>query len=284
MVLSDMELRGRLIQSKEVSQAKGWWENGDWIKIGNSIVIEPFDAHALGVCSYDLHVGEEYISLRDPHNTRKIEEEAHIDVDPSETVLILTQEYICLPKNVMAMIVPRATWIFEGTSLCATRVEPTWYGKLLIAFTNMAKNPIALGRGEEFCTCYWAQVGVVERVLTKETTPHLGRTRIGTIKFSHARPQKPLSPEKVDREAIEKVVDLYGWPWDVVRGMLVLTQRELQEYVDHDVAPNIVEDATSAATSRAYDELLRLNRQFFWAGVTLGVGFLGLLGYLISRL
>lgn len=294
MILSDRELQNRLIHHpEEITQAIEWWEKGDWGKIGNKMIIDPFNPHALGACCYDLHVGDEYISLRDPDNTKQLKEGERIRIGPGETVLILTEEYICLPKVVLAMIVPRATWIFEGTSICATRIDPTWYGKLLIGFTNLAKNPIVLNRQEAFCTCYFMEASETEKVLTPDKPHFLGRTKIGRIDLTHARQQKLLSPDKVDLDAIEKVVDLYGWPWDVVRGMFVLTQKELGEWIEKEVSSDIVAEATSAAEKRAFEELIkqyseltRWNRNLI-IGIltiagTIGAGVIAaIVGYLI---
>jgi hypothetical protein len=121
----------------------------------------------------------------------------------------------------------------------------------------------------------------VERVLTKDKVHFLGRTNVGRIEFSHATEQKLLSADKVDRGDIEKVVDLYGWPWDVVRGMFVLTLKEITEYVEKEVAPAIVEDATSAAIARAFE-----NQQKWIRNLTIGLLSIGgsLVGYLIYSL
>lgn len=282
MILSDKYLRDRIIQDPQgAKQAREWWEKGQWDKIGDKILIDPFKAHAVGTCSYDLSVGEEYRSLRDPRTPKHLKEGKNIRIGPGESVLILTKEYICLPKNVVAMIVPRARWIFEGTSICATRVDPTWYGKLLIGFTNLAKNPVELYRQEAFCTCYFMETSETETVLTKDKVPFLGRTNIGRIDFSHATEQKLLSADKVDRDDIEKVVDLYGWPWDVVRGMFVLTLKEIIEYVEKEVAPAIVEDATSAAIARAFENQQKWIRNLIIGLLTIGAGLVGLMGYLI---
>ena len=282
MILSDKNLRERLIEgTQEIEQAKKWWEAGEWGKTGNRIVIDPFKPHALGACCYDLSVGDEYVSLRDPYSTKRLQEDEHINVGPGETVLILTREYICLPRNMMAIIVPRATWIFEGTSICATRIEPTWFGKLVVAFTNLAKYPIALGWGEGFCTCYWMEVAEVERALTKEVTPHLGRTKIGTIKFAHARPQPLVAPEAVTRQHLENTAEAYGTPWDIVQGAFVLTQKELRDWIEKEVAPDIAVEATTEAEKRAFTELLKWHRILIGGGLTLFAAFLGLLGYLI---
>jgi deoxycytidine triphosphate deaminase len=256
MVLSDKDLRQRIIQEvQETKQAIEWWEKGDWEKIGNKIIIDPFQDLSLGPCCYGLSVGDEYVSLRDPYNPKQLKKGQHISIGPSETVLILTREYICLPKNILGMIVPKATWIFEGISLSASRIDPTWYGKLLIGITNLAKNPVALDYGEEFCTCYFMESTQVTKVLSRETHKSLGRDTIGTIRFEHAKPQKLILPDKVSKEDIEKVVDLYGWPWDVVRGMFELTKRDIGAYIEKEVTSDIVDEATSAAIKIAFDRL-----------------------------
>jgi len=282
MILSDKDLRNQIIQDPQVAkQAKDWWKNGEWDKIENKILIDPFKTLAIGTCTYDLSVGEEYRSLRDPRTPKQLKEGESIRVGPGESVLILSEEYIGLPKNVLAMIIPRARWIFEGTSICASRVDPTWYGKLLIGFTNLAKNPVELYRQEAFCTCYFMETSEIETVLTKDKVHFLGRTNIGRIDFSHATEQKLLSVEKVTQDDIEKVVDLYGWPWDVVRGMFVLTLKEITEYVEKEIAPAIVEDATSAAIARAFENQQKWIRNLIIGVLTIGAGLVGLVGYLV---
>lgn len=285
MILSDKSLVERLIEDREqIEEVKAWWERGEWEKVGNKILIYPFDSKNLGPCSYDLTVGEEYISLRNPENTRPLEKEQPFDVGPGETVLILTEEYICLPQNIMGMIVPRASWIAEGTSLCATRIDPTWYGKLLIGFTNMGKNPINLCRGDRFCTCYFQETFETRKAVTQDQVKFLGRTKIGRVLFTYTRPTPPLPAEKVTLDDLEHTVDRFGTPWDIVRGVFVLSQRELQNYIDKDVAPNVIEEATSQAYKRAFEIQQRWFATLVIGGLTLLAGFVALLGYLLHLL
>ncbi|GAI20617.1 unnamed protein product, partial [marine sediment metagenome] len=84
MILSDKDLRDRIIQDpEEVKKAREWWEKGKWDKIGDRIVIEPFETSNLGVCTYDLSVGEEYVSLRDPDHPKPLKEGEHFKIGPS---------------------------------------------------------------------------------------------------------------------------------------------------------------------------------------------------------
>jgi len=263
MILSDKELKERIITDpSEIKQAYDWWEKGEWDKIGDRILIDPFDSSKLSSCCYDLSVGEEYVSLRDPDNIRKLKEGEAINIEPSETVLILTHEYIALPKNVMAMVVPRARWIFEGTFLNATRVDATWYGKLLIGFTNMTKWRISLGYNRAFCSCYFLKCSEVEEPLTRKNTPHLGRTTIDPLTFAYARPQRLLTPPEYTKERLRKVVDSFGYPWDVVHCAIERGKEEIIHYIEKDVAPRIVEDVTLKVTERAYKELLDIQKNY----------------------
>lgn len=282
MILSDKALKDRVIKgTKEVEQARGWWRKGDWANIGNKLVIDPFEPSQSGVCTYDLTVGGEYLSLRDPDNPKPLKEGEKFKIGPSETVLILSEEYICLPQNIMAMIVPRARWIFEGTCIHSSRVEPTWYGKLLIGFTNLAKNPVFLTRGETFCTCYFIEASKAEAVLTKDKVPFLGRDKIGRVDFTHVREQRILPADRVELSDIEKVVDLYGWPWDVVRGMFHLNKRLLEDYVDNDKLPELSEKLGYKISVETNKAVGKVTNRMFYTLVGLFTVIAGLFGYLI---
>jgi deoxycytidine triphosphate deaminase len=262
MILTDKELKELVItEPSKIKEAYTWWRKGEWNKINGGILIDPFETEKMGGCCYDLSVGDEYVSLRDPYNVKKLKEGEVINIEPFETVLILTREYIALPKNIMAMVVPRARWIFEGTFLNATRVDATWYGKLLVGFTNMTKWRISLGYNTVFCSCYFMRCPDVEKPLTKKDTPHLGRKTIDPLTFAYARPQRLLTPPEFTKEHLNAVVNSFGYPWDVIQCAIERGKDEIMLYIDKDVAPRMVEDATLKVTERAYRELLDLHKE-----------------------
>jgi deoxycytidine triphosphate deaminase len=284
MILSNKEIKNRLIKKEEIKEAREWWTSGEWDKIGKQILIDPLKLENLSVCGYDLSVGEEYISLREPHTPKTLKEEESFTIEPGETVLILTEEFLGFPKNITALVVPRARWIFEGTYLNATRVDPTWYGKLLIGFTNIAKYPITLTRGETFCTCQFIEIQEIEKPLTKKDVYFLGRTKIGKIDFAHARPQELLSPNKVTREDLEKVVKTFGKPWDIVHGSIERIKGEIIQYMERDMVPSLTEEITNVVIREAFKIQQRWHKILIAGLLTGFFTIVGLIFYLILLL
>lgn len=262
MTLSERQLKERIIvEPSVIKEARDWWKKGSWDKIENRILIDPFEPENLGLTCYDLSVGEEYVSLRDPDTVKKLKEGEVISIDPSETVLVLTYEYAALPKNVTGIIIPRARWIFEGSLLSATRIDPTWYGKMLVGFTNLTKSTILLGFRKTFCTCIFLPCNDVEGHLTKKDVPFLGRTAIDSLTFAFARPRQLMRAQEFTREQFDTVVKSFGYPWDVVQCAIEKGREETIHYIEKDVAPRMVEEATLKVTERAYKELFALHKQ-----------------------
>ena len=90
-VLGETEINKLLIR-KDFDKTKEWWLKGKFDRIGNKILIDPLKEENIHQSNYDLCVGEEYLSLRDPHKINHLKEEETFDVEPNETVLILTEE------------------------------------------------------------------------------------------------------------------------------------------------------------------------------------------------
>ena len=164
---------------------------------------------------------------------------------------------------------PKARLIFEGILINATRVDPTWYGKLLIAVTNITKNRIIMDKGKTFCSIYFLESYEVKGQLDPRTTSSLGREKIEPILSPHHSFQPPIPPEKVSWEDLDHVVETFGKPWDIIRGVIKLSKDDVVKYVEKEVAPNIVEVAKSKAYEVAYKNAMRLLYIFIGAIITL---------------
>ncbi len=287
-LLSDADI-SRRVMSAPREEVIELWKSESWDEIGEGLYIDPFDSGKLGVCTYDLSVGPEYISLRDPYTTKGLADGDQIEIGPGEMVLILAEEYIALPRSLAAFVVPRARFIFQGGAINATRIDPTWYGRLLVGFTNLSKYPFALGRGEEFCTCLFVHANQPKASLASKGVAHLGRDSISRIETPNIRPRDLREPSEIGPDEMREVVSLFGHPFDVVRGTIEQSRTEIVEHINRDVAPDVVIQARSEAKSEAFDRLLDLQeswvkwQRIFVTGMLAAFSaFFGVLAWLVS--
>jgi deoxycytidine triphosphate deaminase len=229
-----------------------WWKEKNWDKIGDKVVISPFDEDSLEGCNYNLHIGSEYISLRKHEDPQPLAEGQSIVLDPGETVIILTKENIALPRNLAALIVARARFIQQGFALQATRVDPTWYGKLQVGLTNLSKDRRKIPWGTPFCTMLFFEViGGVDRVLTTSTTAALGREHI-QIPSEYIVPWKRLEAGAVGQELVSALPDQWGPPYDVVRGGYEWTFQRTRQYIEQTWAPEGLKQMEDRAIKEAF--------------------------------
>ena len=119
---------------------------------------------------------------------------------------------------------------------------------------------MSLGFKLPFCTCYFMECNPVEKHLTKKEIPFLGRRTIDPLTFSFVRPRQSLRPEQFTREHLDTVVSSFGYPWDIIKCAIERGKMETIEYIEKDVAPRVVEEATLKVTERAYKDLLDLQK------------------------
>ncbi len=107
-------------------------------------IIEPYDELNLTPFSYDLSIGNEILSVRKKDPIRK---RLPYKVMPGETVIVLTREFIALPPCYSATVWPRFKLVKEGVFQSMVKIDPTWYGKLGVAITNLSPRTIPLTEG-----------------------------------------------------------------------------------------------------------------------------------------
>lgn len=264
-MLSDKGIRKRVI-SVDPEGAKQWWKESVWEKIGENLIITPFNEDYLGTCSYDLSVGEEYLSLRYHEEVQKLSEGSSFSIEPNETVLVLTREYVALPRQVTGLIVPRARYIAQGLSLQATRVDPTWYGKLVISLTNESKEKRKISYGRPFCTMMlWKMDEPVSKPLDSIRVPSLGREYLEVVPEMVVSWQA-MAKERVTDDEIDRMVSEWGPPFDIVRGGYQWTFDRTRRYVEQAWGPQALRDMQQVATREAYSYL-----KWFTAGVLIAL-------------
>lgn len=177
-IISDTSLKELVIPDEEHKVARKWYQKRDWVSIKGRILIDPFDIKNLGPFNYDLCVGNEIFALKSKRkislNTSK-----EVFIEPGDVFLVLTQEYIGLPREYAASAMPRFVLVREGIIQSMTKIDPTWYGKIVVAIVNHSKKRFGLRKSQAFCTLIIHKLDKsASKILSSKDVPSLGKESI----------------------------------------------------------------------------------------------------------
>jgi len=240
--LSGQSIRKALLPySFEDAKAKCEADNIE--SLGEGVGIYPFRDSSLGSMSYDLTVGEEARSLRKAVKVI-INRDSPLTIEPGETVLILTHEYIVLSPGLAAMCVSRARIMNEGVSQNSAKVDPTWYGKLIVPLTNNSKRILTLNYLEPFCALLFLRLDepiARNAFLNRKELRFLGQTTLEYVP-PHAVVWEPVPPNKVKDEDVDRAVDLFGSPFDIIRGAVHQSRERIIKYMEEEWSVSALRD------------------------------------------
>lgn len=130
-------------------------------EVPDNILISPFEARSLGPTSYDLHIGERYISLTAESGEpglRDIGRGRKLVIKPGEAVTLVSKEYIGLPQNIAGMVFSKVSWLEQGLSQISSYVHPGFYGPLRETLVNQSNKTRELDYGSAFCQIVFLDV------------------------------------------------------------------------------------------------------------------------------
>jgi deoxycytidine triphosphate deaminase len=165
-------------------------------EIPDKILISPFSAECLQPASYDIRLGEEYIS----HMTGKkgkIDSKNKLIIKPGETVTVVSFEYIGLPQNITALVTSRMHLVMQGLTQMSTHIDPGFYGKLFQTMTNLSVRNIELRYMEPIAHLTFFRVGKA-----------MPQQRYKGIRLG----QKTLVPEELHKDAASELVRIIKDP------------------------------------------------------------------------
>jgi deoxycytidine triphosphate deaminase len=196
-ILSDSVLRDLVFRKEEFEEAKKWFKRRDWASINKRILISPFSIENLGPFSYDLCIGDEAFSVR-TNRTVSLDEKRKVLIKPQDVFLVLTQEYIGLPPDFAASLMPRFSLVRKGLFQSMAKIDPSWFGKVAVGIVNHSGRPAQLVKGQPFCTLVIQRLEKpCSRVLNSRDMPALGEEsmaqflRIGEKKRSRGCLREP---------------------------------------------------------------------------------------------
>lgn len=123
-----------------------------------NILICPFEYKDLGATSYDLRIGNRYVSLKGKPTLKTLSEGDRLRIEPRESVTLVSREYIGLPQNISATVYGKVSWLEKGLSQISTYIHPGFYGHLNETITNLTDKTVELNFGSPFCQIVFMEV------------------------------------------------------------------------------------------------------------------------------
>ena len=146
-MLSSADIRRLVITrgDRDYAELKELYESRQWEKLKKKkkergFIIDPYDVLNLTPYTYDLTIGDEVFSCRleSPSSFALGDKKNPYKMQPGETVIVRTMEYIALPPCYSATVWPRFNFVREGIFQSMVKTDPNWYGQLGVALTNVS--------------------------------------------------------------------------------------------------------------------------------------------------
>jgi len=187
---------------------------------GDKVIVDPPPSEEeLGEdpCGIPIRLGDHWIRLMEKE--RKIEGGNKLRIEPFESVLVISMEYIALPRDKMAIILPRARVIQRGLLIHTTRVHPTWHGKLAFVIVNLSRYPVEIETGAQIASMV---VLKAEEGGTLPPREDLGRESLHVDlkrlaeKLAQQGKKDAIIELEEEIEDITKLAEKYGPPFNII--------------------------------------------------------------------
>jgi dCTP deaminase len=123
-------------------------------------IINPFDSKRIENGAYELTLGDQVFQTgAKPKKVKSLKKNEKIYIEPGQFALLLTEEYIKIPKTKIAFISIKAGVKFKGlVNVSGFHVDPGFEGKLLFSVYNAGPKTIVLSRGSAYFPMWFAEL------------------------------------------------------------------------------------------------------------------------------
>ncbi len=122
-------------------------------------IIDPFDSSRVKSAHYELSLGDEtFLTGTNPNEDAISNNNPNsISIHPGQFALLLTEETITVPGNMIAFISIKASQKFKGlVNISGFHVDPGFIGKLLFSVYNAGPSTIVLERKQKLFSIWFS--------------------------------------------------------------------------------------------------------------------------------
>lgn len=145
--------------------------------------------------SYELKVGPEIYVTQELIDNKdksylKLEDNCSFTIPSGQFALILTEEYIYIPKDLFGFISMKSKLKFQGLiNISGFHVDPGWRGRLKFSVYNAGPHDITLKRGESAFLIWFAKLDIENSEKIKTITDNNLQTCLTSSDINNVRGQ-----------------------------------------------------------------------------------------------
>jgi dCTP deaminase len=172
----------------------------------------------LGPACYELRMGRIYYDLTEGARRFDVGEGGKVLIKPGHRVVLITQEELRVPPDIIARIISKVSLFSIGLSPVCTYADPGFPGNLGVVTQNISDKYIELPVGEPIAKVDFSRLGKpVDRPYQGQ---HGYQTEIWPIKYHLQKTYAEVSGDpNVDSEKVEAYKLLPQATADLLRGM-----------------------------------------------------------------
>lgn len=133
--------------------------------------IDKYDKSKIDNVAYELALGDQ-VYLTDSKNRKKEildDKNSQVVIKPGQFALLLTDEVVTIPKNILAFISIKFSQKIKGLiNVSGFHVDPGFSGKIIFSVYNAGPTNITLDKGSPYFMIWFSE-------LTSESTPYSGK-------------------------------------------------------------------------------------------------------------
>lgn len=210
-VLSNIEIEGLIAQGKLIT-------NGSTKQIG--------------AACYELRAGKTYFDLTENNSRIDLSPREFIIIKPWHRVVILTQESLDIPNNILARVVSKGSWFSVGLSAVCTQADPGFKGQLGIVTQNFSDKYIKIDQSQaiakidfsllssESTKPYNGQHGFQSNIWPIDTTLQKQHSEVASDR--RVAPELDEAYKVLPRDVSQVIVSLVGKQRRVNTGIIAL--------------------------------------------------------------
>lgn len=133
--------------------------------------IDKFDINRIDNVAYELSLGDEaYLTDSSTGKKEKLDEKnMQIVIKPGQFALLLTDEVVSIPNDILAFISIKFSQKIKGLiNVSGFHVDPGFKGKIIFSVYNAGPTTIVLEKGEPYFMIWFSQ-------LTSDSSPYKGK-------------------------------------------------------------------------------------------------------------